>query len=222
MRISELSSRSGVPVATVKYYLREGLLAAGVKSSETQASYGDEHVARLRLIRAFLEVGGLSVASAKRILEVMDDESLPFGVAAGVASTALPTTATTDVEADSRGNRALADLVARRGWIVDRSNPGWGLASRVIEDYAALGRDDLLVTLEPYADAAETVARADLQTVVDATGREAQTETVVIGTVLGDSLLAGLRRMAHENLSRTLFPVPPEVAAQYGHGEESR
>ena len=38
------------------------------------------------------------------------------------------------------------------------------------------------------------------------------TETVIIGTVLGDSLLAGLRRMAHENVSRTVFPVPPEIA----------
>jgi hypothetical protein len=35
--------------------------------------------------------------------------------------------------------------------------------------------------------------------------------------VLGDSLLAGLRRMAHENVSRSLFPVPPEIGARYGH-----
>lgn len=215
MKISELSATSGVPVATVKFYLREGLLASGEKSSQTQASYDESHVARLRLIRAFLEVGGLSIAAARRVLEVMDDESLPFGVAAGVASTSLP--AAGGEAPSDRGDADLAALIERRGWTVDRQNPGWGLAARVIDDYAALGRDDLITTLDTYADAAERVARVDLQTVVDAEGRDQKTETVVIGTVLGDSLLAGLRRMAHENFSRRLFPVPPEIAQHYDH-----
>ena len=56
MRISELSSRSGVPVATIKYYLREGLLPAGERTSATQARYGDAHVERLRLVRALVDV----------------------------------------------------------------------------------------------------------------------------------------------------------------------
>ena len=37
MRISELARRSGLPVATVKYYLREGLLPAGEPTAATQA-----------------------------------------------------------------------------------------------------------------------------------------------------------------------------------------
>ncbi|MEO8094312.1 MAG: MerR family transcriptional regulator [Pseudolysinimonas sp.] len=219
MKISELSSRSGVPVATVKFYLREGLLASGEKSSQTQASYDEPHVARLRLIRAFLEVGGLSIASARQVLAVIDDESLPFGVAAGIASAALPggVPAALPSGDSARGDGDLRELVARRGWTVDPQNPGWGLAARVIDDYAALGRDDLIATVDVYADAAELVATADLNAVVAASGRAQMTETVVVGTVLGDSLLAGLRRMAHENVSRALFPVPPEVAAQFGH-----
>lgn len=220
MKISELSSRSGVPVATVKFYLREGLLASGEKSSQTQASYDETHVARLRLIRAFIEVGGLSVASARQVLAVMDDESLPFGVAAGIASAALPgatPAAMLPAASDGRGDRDLTALVAARGWTVDPQNPGWALAARVIDDYAGLGRDDLLATLGVYAEAADLVAAADLKATADAADRAQMTETVVIGTVLGDSLLAGLRRMAHENVSRTLFPVPPEIAARYGH-----
>ena len=231
MRISELSSRSGVPVATVKFYLREGLLAGGEKSSQNQASYDESHLSRLRLIRAFIEVGGLSVASARGVLAAIDDESLPFGVAVGIAAAALPggsapvvgavepgTTSTTDTDTLARrGDRDLAALVADRGWTVDPVNPGWALAARVIDDYAALGREDLLTTLPIYAQAAEIIAAADLQTVADSQGRAEMTETVVVGTVLGDSLIAGLRRMAHENVSRTVFPVPPEVAAQHGH-----
>ncbi len=221
MKISELSTRSGVPVATVKFYLREGLLPTGAKSSQTQASYDESHLSRLRLIRAFIEVGGLSVASARAVLAAIDDESLPFGVAVGIAAAALPGGPAPVISDDraepGRGQRDLEALVAERGWNVDPANPGWALATRVIDDYAALGRDDLLTTLPVYAKAAELVAAADLQAVADSSGRSEMTETVVVGTVLGDSLLAGLRRMAHENASRTMFPVPPEIAQAHGH-----
>lgn len=221
MKISELSTRSGVPVATVKFYLREGLLAPGEKSSQNQASYDASHLSRLRLIRAFIEVGGLSVASARAVLAAIDDESLPFGVAVGIAAAALPSgpaaVEPTEVADPGRGHRDLDTLVAERGWTVDPANPGWALAARVIDDYAALGREDLLTTLPVYAAAAELIAAADLQTVADSDGRAAMTETVVVGTVLGDSLFAGLRRMAHENVSRSVFPVPPEIAQSHGH-----
>ncbi len=226
MKISELSTRSGVPVASIKYYLREDLLAPGAKTSETQSSYDEGHLARLRLIRAFLDVGGLSVASARAVLAAIDDESMPFGVAAGIAAMALPTapSAPAPDEGDgaivaSRGHRDLDALIAARGWTVDPGNAGYALAARVIDDYAALGRDDLLGGLDDYAEAAELVARSDMELVAAAAGRSASTETVVIGTVLGDALLAGLRRMAHESVSRAIFPVPAEVAAHYGHGD---
>ena len=37
MRISQLSGEAGIPVATIKYYLREGLLHDGLLTSATQA-----------------------------------------------------------------------------------------------------------------------------------------------------------------------------------------
>ena len=74
MRVSELSQATGVPVPTIKYYLREGLLPRGeTTTSPNQASYGDEHVARLRLIRSLLDVGGLSVATVRDVLAAVDD-----------------------------------------------------------------------------------------------------------------------------------------------------
>src|SRR6266545_4189804 len=52
MWISELSRRTDVPVATIKYYLREGLLPPGEAAGATRAVYDDSHERRLRLIRA--------------------------------------------------------------------------------------------------------------------------------------------------------------------------
>ena len=78
MRVGELSKRSGVPVPTIKYYLREGLLPAGVLTSPNQAHYDDEHLRRLRLVRALIDVGGLSIATVREVLGVVDshDDSL--------------------------------------------------------------------------------------------------------------------------------------------------
>lgn len=53
MKVSELAAQSGVALATIKYYLREGLLMPGEPTSATGARYGEQHVRRLALIRAW-------------------------------------------------------------------------------------------------------------------------------------------------------------------------
>src|SRR5688572_27425951 len=73
MRISELSARTGVPVATIKYYLRERLLPAGERTSATQAQYDEMHERRLQLVRALVEVAGLSIERVRRVLAVVDE-----------------------------------------------------------------------------------------------------------------------------------------------------
>jgi DNA-binding transcriptional MerR regulator len=54
MRMAELSRASGIPVATIKFYLREQLLPAGERTGPNQSRYGEEHLRRLRLIRGLL------------------------------------------------------------------------------------------------------------------------------------------------------------------------
>lgn len=72
LAISELSKATGVPLATVKYSLREGLLPAGRATGATQAQYDESHVIRLRLARSLVQVGGLSVAAARDVLAALD------------------------------------------------------------------------------------------------------------------------------------------------------
>ena len=85
MRISELSRVSGVPVATIKFYLREGLVPEGVRTSPNQAQYDDAHVQRLRLVRALVGVGGLSLAATKNVLGHIDE---PTGLTLDLLGTA--------------------------------------------------------------------------------------------------------------------------------------
>src|SRR5947209_19390152 len=90
MRMSELARASGVPVPTIKFYLRERLLPPGRATAATQAQYDHEHLARLRLIRALVDVGRLPLASVRYVLQIVDagDQATPAAVA--TAHDALP------------------------------------------------------------------------------------------------------------------------------------
>lgn len=210
MKISELSDRSGVAVASIKFYLREGLLPAGALSSPTQASYDESHVRRLRLVRALIDVGDLSVAATRTVLAAIDDTSLPIDWAFGIAQQAISTSiTTTDAAAEPSVGAALLDTVlTQRGWRISDDNPGRAMAERVLDTYERLGLGHLVSTLPAYVRAAEIVAEADLAAVAQSTERADMVETVVVGTVLGDALFAGVRRVAQERASDIAFPSP--------------
>ncbi|SDP10633.1 MerR HTH family regulatory protein [Klenkia soli] len=204
MRIAELASASGVSATSIKWYVSEGLLPAGERTGYNQTEYGDDHLARLRLIRSLVEVGGLSVAAAKDVLVAADDPDHPFGNTLGVAQASLPTrTAPPSAASVAR----VAAAARRQGWTVWEDHPGLLAAAGVLDRYDALGRGDLATTLPAYLRAAEVVADADVDCIsknLDA-GPAAAAQTVVVGTVLGDALFAGLRRMAQTSESVRRF-----------------
>ena len=210
MRMSELSERSGVAVPTIKFYLREGLLAAGERTSPNQAAYDDGHVDRLRLVRALIDVGGLSVAATSAVIAAIDTPEVPLHHAFEIAQNALPGVLPEGEEGPAGpGASAVQGELADRGWFVTRGNPGHPVAARVLDTYERLGLTNLHAVLPAYLDAAELIARADLDAVAAASHRAQMVETVVVGTVLGDSLLAGLRRIAQERESHLRFGTPP-------------
>ena len=206
MRISTLSQQSGVSVASIKFYLREGLLFAGEASSATRTEYEPRHVARLRLIRALIDVGGLSIAAAKAVLAAIDDDAMPIVYAFGIAQHAVSASLLSSTPPSASAVARIDQLKSQRGWETYERNPGEDIAARVIDAFDAIGRPDLQSILPAYAEAAERVARADLDAViaVGADGRTRMVETVVVGTALGDGLFSGLRRIAQEHTSRQL------------------
>jgi len=209
MKMSQLCETSGVSVPSIKFYLREGLLPAGERTSATQAEYGPEHVERLRLIRALIDIGGLSVATAQRVLEAIDSPDLPLSYVFGVAQYAISDTSLyADVPEGSAGTAQVNALIESTGWLVSDDNPGRRGAARVLDTYADLGQNHIGEHLPAYAEAAELIARADLAAVAHHADVADMAETVVVGTVLGDALNASLRRMAQEHVSYQVFPAP--------------
>ena len=72
LRISELAERSDVPVATVRHYLREGLLPEPVKTSRNMAYYPPEFVDRIKLIKQLQEERFMPLRVIRDLLERED------------------------------------------------------------------------------------------------------------------------------------------------------
>jgi DNA-binding transcriptional MerR regulator len=209
MKISQLCEASGVSVPSIKFYLREGLLHSGERTSPNQADYDAGHIERLRLIRALIDVGGLSVATAHRVLEAVDARELPLDYVFGVAQYAVSdTTLYDDVDAESTGLQVVDAAIERMGWSVTAENPGRHGAARILDTYTGLGHEHLAHIPDGYAHAAELIAQADLDAVATRNDVRDMAETVVIGTVLGDGLVASLRRIAQEHISHQMFGAP--------------
>jgi len=197
MRIAQLAERTNVSPASIKFYVREGLLPPGERIGPNQTAYSDEHEARLRLIKALIEVGGLTVDAARSVLESMQ--------AAGSLGEVLGTAqrvASIEVQASEESLRRVREEVERQGWVIDPDNPGLKQCAAVFDAYLALGRSDL-ARLDIYAAASLAIAEVDLD-LVDAADadRQVAAHTVVVATALGDKLLAGLRRITQDHVSR--------------------
>ena len=71
LRMGELAEASGVPAATIKHYLREGLLPEPQKTSRNMAYYPPEFVDRIRLIKRLQEERFMPL---RVIREVLDED----------------------------------------------------------------------------------------------------------------------------------------------------
>ena len=212
MRMAELTRTSGVPVPTIKYYLREGLLPAGELSPPNQARYDESHVRRLALIRALIDVGGLSVADARKVLSAIDDPHTSMHDLLGATMHALTPGPTGEDESEEyqRALSAVDAMIRRRGWQLGEVTPTRSVAAEVLARLDRLGQQRLIDALDSYAEAAELIAKTDVALVAGIEGRDARAETALVGTVLGDVLIAALRRLAQEHMSSQQFR-PPTV-----------
>ena len=196
MWMSELSRRSGVPVATVKFYLREGLLPPGEAVGATRARYDDAHVERLRLVRALVDVAGLSLPRVREVLATLDDPTLDLGEAVGGAHVALapePPTPPSD-----RSLRRVAGLADRHGWNAVTSHAR-ALAA-ALDAMDAVGQPLSDARLDAYAGAAATLAASDLDGMSEM-ARDRAATYAVLGTLLTEPVLVHLRRLAHADLA---------------------
>lgn len=201
MRISQLAAESGVSIPSIKYYLRSGLLRDGARTAATQAEYDEDHLARLRLIRAILGPGGASVAQAQRLIAALDDPPAGAHELLGVAHAAVAGAA----QGDPAAREEVSSRLRRAGWDTTRVDPAvLDAVASALRGLADAGFEMTDDALAGYLSDAETTARREIEGVpTDST--EAAIRYVVLGTVLVEPLILALRRGAQEIASAERF-----------------
>jgi DNA-binding transcriptional MerR regulator len=200
MRISELAREGGVSVPTVKFYLREGLLPEGRLTSPTQAQYDERHLERLRLIRALLGAGGLTVARAREVIGHLEHPPAGTHELLGLAHAAVTPPAPPDAD--------LAEAHAlMRSW-------GWRIAAKDHDTQAMLAQAlaaaaDAGMPLDAeavgeYANELFTMATREVDGLPPGSAADA-VRYVILGTVLVEPVLLALRRLAQQEASARRF-----------------
>ena len=78
MRIGELAKQAGTDAQTVRYYEREGLLAAPSRTPAGYRAYGTQHVERLNFIRHCRSLD-MPLAEIKRLIDLSSNEKISCG-----------------------------------------------------------------------------------------------------------------------------------------------
>ncbi|WP_079168555.1 MerR family transcriptional regulator [Streptomyces colonosanans] len=231
MKISELSRRSGVSIPAIKYYLRDGLLSPGRATAANQASYGEDHLHRLRLIRVLIGVRKLPVNSVREILGAITEEGdlhQIFGIVTEARPAALKKKQEQEAEAAAeRETEGVADarrLVSEMGWDVANHTAAIHTLGDVLDALSGLGSDIDWHTLLPYAELADRTSELDIKQMHGTSGLLEQAERAVLVSVLLEPALLALRRLAQEDKSARLFSGHADEAeeAQKAQGDKPR
>lgn len=159
MRLAQLSEVSGTSPASIKFYLRAGLLQPGTPINPTRADYTEEHVRRLRLIRGLRSTVGMGLEDIRRILDastgVEDSAPRRLALLATVQSVVLR------LDGAAAASAAGDALVRAMAWPDEDSEARSAVDHHLaVMDAAGVGvRPDVL---EAYGRAADTIAGAQL------------------------------------------------------------
>ncbi|MFF0095760.1 MerR family transcriptional regulator [Streptomyces canus] len=207
MRLAELSEHSGVSTATIKYYLREGLLPPGRQINATTAEYDEEHLRRLRLVRAMIQVGRVPVAKVREVLGHVDDDSLGRSIRLGAALWALPQVPEPD-EDDAYVRAAHQEVIAlldRLGWENAKQlttiSPAYRSLVVAVAAFRRLGYEWGAEQLAPYAELMHRTAVLDLDNLETHPSEAERVEFAILGAIINEPLLQALHRLAQEEES---------------------
>ncbi|WP_028802403.1 MerR family transcriptional regulator [Streptomyces sp. 142MFCol3.1] len=204
MRLAELSERSGVPIATIKYYLREGLLAPGRQINARTAEYDEEHLRRLRLVRAMIQVGRIPVATVREVLGHVDDDSMGRALRLGAAMWALPQVPEPDEDDEyvRAAHQEASALLDRLGWEnakrLSTISPAYRSLVVAVAAFRRLGYGFGAELLVPYAELMHRTAVLDLDNMETQPSEEERIEWAILGAIINEPILQALHRLAQE------------------------
>ena len=214
VKISELSARTGVSIATLKFYLREGLLQPGALTAPNQADYGEVHLRRAKLVRTLREVAHLSIAQIAAITGALNRGEDLYEVMGATVDSLGPR----QPRAATPEQRLAAPEIDRLLEALDLPTREESLArDQLIRSLAAI-REMLfpgfpVESLVLYARAAADIVEAETNAtplMFDAEPDLALDRSVLALTLFEPVLLA-FRRLNHEKLAASRLAARPGV-----------
>ena len=206
--MSELSERTGVPVPTIKYYLRDGLRPEGDKRTPRLTDYDEQHVRRLELLRILRDVGDVPVEGLKRLVAATETRGTVHDLFAVAADALAPQPPAQAPGSRRSPSREVADaIIDQAGWdrvradSVDRDNLAATL--ELLGDFDTHPRDP--AEIAPYVAVADQLARHEIANLDDRKDRIGLLEEMIVGQVVFATVLTTLRRLAEEHHSHERF-----------------
>lgn len=196
MQLKELCDVSEVSAASVKFYLREGLLPKGDQIHSTRAEYGQRHVERLKMITGLRSIVGLSLAQIKTLTGLIDDPAVPrlqllsqtHAMVLGAPTDRLP------------DHRLLTEVMESLNW-PDETSDARNLTNATLHQMETIGLPVSADVVLGYAHAADLVARQDLGSLFSAESRDEAVLIVAVGVRAYSKLLASLVALAQASHS---------------------
>ena len=158
LKISELAEQAEVPVATVRHYLREGLLPEPVKTSKNMAYYPPEFVERIRTIKRLQEERFMPLRVIKDTLlaertpeaELLERFDLPARALKRLAEVGV---LSPDANGYSQADVRIVEAIARfreEGW---NETTGFGArdVARLMEGLGPVVADELELMVERFS-----------------------------------------------------------------------
>jgi DNA-binding transcriptional MerR regulator len=201
VRIGALSQASGVSVPTIKFYVREHLLPAGrPTASPNQVEYDESHLRRLILLRALIEVGGLSLATTRNAVKRLEFRTAtPRDVLLALLVAPESGKADNGGEPEERtgAQKAVNRLMRDRGWQDAATSAPASDLVRAVTALRRLGHEVSDTRLGLYADAAEKLTKRELAADSPQASEGSAAESALVEAVVLGSVLTSMRQLAH-------------------------
>jgi len=223
MRLAELSQRADVPRSTIKFYIREGLLAPGAVHARNQASYGSQHLERLELIRALRDVAGLPLEVVARVTAELDRGWEGDAIGEAMRAMYRPTSPASAHASRAELERLTGEVMeflgalpwTRTGQYRDNALE---IAATILQVRRYLYPSFAVADLAKYAEIAWLLSEAEFKDAPEEVPIRARnddlaepTRRAIIGTVLFERIFGSLRRCANTMRSIRIsagLPVP--------------
>ncbi|MEA5453882.1 MerR family transcriptional regulator [Sinomonas sp. JGH33] len=195
MQLRELSSLTGVPIASIKFYLREGLLPPGRRLSATRSDYDEAHARRIATIQTLRGVNDLSIAQIRAIVALID---------AGASRVEIMKSLQREVQSlgEPVPGRTQAGnaVVALRGW-PDVPTAARGALDAHLEQMARLGVSVPPAALDVYSRAVDLIAHVDVEDAAAAEDLDTLVARVAVGMHMHRELVLKLLALAQTSRS---------------------